>query len=48
MPRQSKLDDLADEADVSHQAYSERLRRATGSLVEQTLLDTTESTHEGF
>jgi hypothetical protein len=48
IPRQSKLDDLADEADVSHQAYSERLRRATGSLVEQTLLDTSESTDEGF
>lgn len=39
IPRSSKLDDLAAEAGVSHQAYSERLRRATGSLVEQTLLD---------
>jgi hypothetical protein len=48
IPRQSKLDDLADEAGVSHQAYSERLRRATGSLVEQTLLDTAAPTREGF
>lgn len=39
IPRSAKLDDLADEAGVSHQAYSERLRRATGSLLEQTLLD---------
>lgn len=48
IPRSAKLDDLAAEAGISHQAYSERLRRATGSLVEQTLLDTSPAKHGGF
>lgn len=48
IPRSAKLDDLADEADISHQAYSERLRRATGCLVEQTLLDTSPPKRGGF
>jgi predicted DNA binding protein len=38
VPRETELADLADELDISHQALSERLRRATGSLVEDTLL----------
>ncbi|ELZ27989.1 Bacterio-opsin activator HTH domain protein [Halogeometricum pallidum JCM 14848] len=39
VPRVAKLDDLAEEAGVSHQAYSERLRRATEQLVAETLLN---------
>ncbi|MDS0295764.1 helix-turn-helix domain-containing protein [Halogeometricum luteum] len=39
VPRATRLDDLAEEAGVSHQAYSERLRRATESLVTETLLN---------
>lgn len=38
VPRETELADLADELGISHQALSERLRRATGSLVEDTLL----------
>jgi hypothetical protein len=38
VPRAATLEELAEEVDVSHQALSERLRRATGSLVEDTLL----------
>lgn len=38
VPRETELAELADELDISHQAFSERLRRATGSLVEDTLL----------
>jgi len=38
VPRETELAELADELDISHQAVSERLRRATGSLVEDTLL----------
>jgi hypothetical protein len=38
VPRESTLEDLADELDVSHQALSERLRRGMGSLVEDALL----------
>lgn len=37
IPRRVNLEELADEFDVSHQALSECLRRATGSLAEQTL-----------
>lgn len=33
VPRGTTLEELADELEVSHQALSERLRRATGSLV---------------
>ena len=32
------MSDLADTLDISHQALSERLRRATGNLIESTLL----------
>lgn len=39
VPRVAKLDDLAEEAGVSHQAYSERLRRATERLVTETFLN---------
>jgi len=38
VPREISLEELADELGVSHQALSERLRRATGALVEDTLL----------
>lgn len=38
IPREIQLDDLADVLDISHQALSERFRRATGSLIENTLL----------
>ena len=38
VPRETTLEELADELDISHQALSERLRRATGSLVEDALL----------
>lgn len=41
VPRKTTLEGLADELDVSHQALSERLRRATRSLVENALLAST-------
>lgn len=37
VPREITLADLADDLDVSHQALSERLRRAHGTLVERAL-----------
>lgn len=40
IPRQAKLNEIANELGISHQAYSERLRRATEGLLEQTILDT--------
>ncbi|MFC4405466.1 helix-turn-helix domain-containing protein [Haloarchaeobius iranensis] len=36
VPREMTLGDLADELDISRQAASERLRRAVGSLLEET------------
>lgn len=36
--RETTIGDLADELSVSHQALSERIRRGTGALVEDTLL----------
>ncbi|WP_276270774.1 helix-turn-helix domain-containing protein [Haloarcula litorea] len=38
VPRETSLEELAEEMDVSHQALSERLRRATEALVEDTIL----------
>lgn len=38
VPREATLEELAESIGVSHQALSERLRRATGALVEDTLL----------
>jgi predicted DNA binding protein len=38
VPRECDLDDLADEMGISHQALSERLRRATDALVTDTLI----------
>jgi predicted DNA binding protein len=38
VPRELDQSDLAGELDISHQALSERLRRATGALVEDALL----------
>ena len=37
VPREVSLDEIADELGVSHQAASERIRRATSALVEDTL-----------
>jgi predicted DNA binding protein len=37
VPRAVTLEELAEEFDVSHQAVSERLRRAVNALVEDTL-----------
>lgn len=38
VPRSIDQSDLADELGISHQALSERLRRATGALIEDALL----------
>lgn len=38
VPRRTDQSDLADRLEISHQALSERLRRATGALVEDALL----------
>jgi hypothetical protein len=38
VPREVTIEELAGEFDVSHQALSERIRRATGALVEDALL----------
>jgi len=38
VPREIALDDLAEDFDISHQAFSERLRRAVDALVRDTLL----------
>ncbi|WP_049997343.1 helix-turn-helix domain-containing protein [Halococcus sediminicola] len=38
IPRDIDMADLATMLDISHQALSERLRRATGNLIENTLL----------
>ncbi|WP_336364397.1 helix-turn-helix domain-containing protein [Halalkalicoccus salilacus] len=38
VPRETTLEELADQRDTSHQALSEQLRRATGRLVESTLI----------
>ena len=38
VPRGTELQEIADEFDLSHQAFSERLRRGTESLVMDTLL----------
>ncbi|WP_255169583.1 helix-turn-helix domain-containing protein [Natrononativus amylolyticus] len=38
IPRETLMDELAAEFDISHQALSERLRRAHGTLVENTII----------
>lgn len=38
IPRDAQLEDLADTLDISHQALSERFRRATKRLIENALL----------
>lgn len=43
VPQKRTLEELADEFEISHQALSERLRRGTESLVEDTLLAGTPS-----
>ncbi|EMA52174.1 helix-turn-helix domain-containing protein [Halococcus thailandensis] len=44
VPRDLSVADLADELDISHQALSERFRRAHGNLVESTLIVNDEET----
>lgn len=39
VPRQSSIEDVADELGISHQAVSERLRRGTANLVRETLVE---------
>jgi predicted DNA binding protein len=38
VPRENNLEDIADDLDISHQALSERIRRATQTLIEETVL----------
>lgn len=38
VPRRTTLSELADTVEISDSALSQRLRRGTGALVEQTLL----------
>lgn len=38
IPRENSLEDIASVLDISHQALSERLRRATRALIEDTIL----------
>ncbi|EMA49667.1 helix-turn-helix domain-containing protein [Halococcus thailandensis] len=38
VPRETDQSELADQLNISHQALSERLRRATGALIEDALL----------
>lgn len=38
VPRESTIEELAAELDISHQALSERIRRGTEALIEDTLL----------
>ncbi|WP_266082027.1 helix-turn-helix domain-containing protein [Haladaptatus caseinilyticus] len=41
VPRDSTADDLAEELGITHQALSERLRRAHGNLVDQVFVEST-------
>lgn len=43
IPRRASMEDLADELGISHQALSERLRRAYGTLVGATLQPTSDA-----
>lgn len=47
VPRGTTMQELADQQELSHQALSERLRRATGQLVESTLLAESDETEDG-
>lgn len=38
VPRENNLEDIAADLDISHQALSERMRRATQALIEDTIL----------
>lgn len=38
VPRENNLEEIADDLDISHQALSERMRRATQALIEDTIL----------
>lgn len=46
IPRENSLTDLSEQLELSHQALSERLRRATSSLVESTLITGDDQTEE--
>ena len=46
IPRETTLNELAEQQDSSHQALSEQLRRATGNLVESTLITHSEAKDE--
>ena len=46
VPRETTLADLAEQQDTSHQALSERLRRAMGNLVESTLITHSDGSDE--
>ena len=46
VPRETSLADLAEQEDTSHQALSERLRRAMGALVESTLITHSDGSDE--
>jgi predicted DNA binding protein len=46
VPRETSLSDLAEQQDISHQALSEWLRRATGQLVESTLITHSDGSDE--
>ncbi|WP_336365044.1 bacterio-opsin activator domain-containing protein [Halalkalicoccus salilacus] len=46
VPREVTLQELAEQQDSSHQALSEQLRRATGNLVESTLITQSDMTEE--
>lgn len=46
VPRTTELVELADEFDISHQALSERLRRAHGNLIDRMLNSTPSSQSE--
>jgi predicted DNA binding protein len=46
VPREMSLSDLAEQQETSHQALSERLRRATGNLVESTLITHSDRSEE--
>lgn len=46
VPRENSLSELSEVMNLSHQALSERLRRATGSLVESTLIVSSDTDEE--
>lgn len=47
VPRDTTMGEFADQQELSHQAISEQLRRATGNLIESTLLTHSDEDSEG-